>query len=65
MKCILSTCVNAQPLVAWPYSCQPHAIDLLLDPDATKASVVKAIEGHMLAEAQLMGRYKDHRQHLR
>ena len=37
---------------------------LLPDPDTTKASVVKASEGHMLAEAQLMGRYEDHRQHL-
>lgn len=33
-------------------------IDLILDPGATKATVVNAIEGHMLAKAQLIGRYK-------
>lgn len=33
-------------------------LDLILDPGATKATVVKAIEGHTPAEVQLMGRYK-------
>ena len=33
-------------------------IDLALGPGATKAEVLKAIEGHVLAEAQYMGRYK-------
>ena len=33
-------------------------IDLALGSGATKAEVLQAIEGHVLAEAQLMGRYK-------
>ena len=37
-----------------------YALDTLLDlkPGATKAQVLKAMNGHVLAEAQLMGRYK-------
>jgi Raf kinase inhibitor-like YbhB/YbcL family protein len=37
-----------------------YALDALLDlkPGATKAQVLKAMKGHVLAEAQLMGRYK-------
>jgi len=33
-------------------------MDLTLGPGATKAEVLKAIEGHVLAETQYMGRYK-------
>jgi phosphatidylethanolamine-binding protein (PEBP) family uncharacterized protein len=29
-----------------------------LDPGITKANLVKAMQGHILAEGQLMGRYK-------
>lgn len=37
-----------------------YALDceLKLDPGATKAQVLKAMEAHVLAEGQLMGRYK-------
>lgn len=37
-----------------------YALDteLSLEPGRTKADVVKAMEGHVLTEAQLMGRYK-------
>jgi Raf kinase inhibitor-like YbhB/YbcL family protein len=37
-----------------------YALDVTLglDPGATKADVLKAMKGHVLAEAQLMGRYK-------
>jgi len=33
-------------------------VDPALGPGATKAEVLKAIEGHVLAEAEWMGRYK-------
>ena len=33
-------------------------IEIDLDPGATKAQLLKAMEGHILAEGQLMGRYK-------
>lgn len=37
-----------------------YALDTMLDmkPGATKSQVLKAIKGHVLAEAQLMGKYK-------
>ena len=37
-----------------------YALDLVLplDAGATKAQLLKAMEGHVLAEGQLMGRYK-------
>ena len=40
-----------------------YALDTVLDvkPGATKAQVLQAMKGHVLAEAQLMGKYKRHR----
>ena len=37
-----------------------YALDTMLDlrPGATKAQVLQAIKGHILAEAQLMGKYR-------
>ena len=37
-----------------------YALDIMLDKDAglTKKELLKAIEGHILSEAQLMGKYK-------
>jgi Raf kinase inhibitor-like YbhB/YbcL family protein len=37
-----------------------YALDIKLDadPDMTKAKILKAINGHVLAEAQLIGKYK-------
>lgn len=37
-----------------------YALDILLDKDAglTKQELLKAMEGHIIAEAQLMGKYK-------
>jgi len=42
------------------YNFKLYALDtkLALEPGATKAEVLKAVEGHILAEGQLMGRYK-------
>ncbi|GAB4344121.1 MAG: YbhB/YbcL family Raf kinase inhibitor-like protein [Candidatus Abyssubacteria bacterium] len=47
------------PGPAHRYFFKLYAIDkeLNLKPGATKAEVMKAIEGHILAEAQLMGKY--------
>lgn len=40
-----------------------YALDTMLDlkPEATKAQLLQAMEGHILAEAQLMGKYKRQR----
>jgi len=40
-----------------------YALDTILDlkPGATKAQLLKAMKGHILAEAQLMGKYKRQR----
>jgi len=40
-----------------------YALDtiLALKPEATKKQLLKAMEGHVLAEAQLMGKYKRRR----
>jgi Raf kinase inhibitor-like YbhB/YbcL family protein len=37
-----------------------YALDMMIDlkPGATKAQLLKAMEGHILAQAQLMGTYK-------
>ena len=37
-----------------------YALDIILDPAAgsSKAALEKAIEGHVLAQAELLGRYK-------
>jgi Raf kinase inhibitor-like YbhB/YbcL family protein len=42
------------------YYFKVYALDTLLDlaPGVTKADLVKAMKGHILAEGQLMGRYK-------
>jgi Raf kinase inhibitor-like YbhB/YbcL family protein len=42
------------------YFFKVYALDsmLTLDPGITKADLVKAMQGHVLAEGQLMGRYK-------
>lgn len=42
------------------YCFKLYALDAALDltPGATKADLVKAMNGHILAETQLMGRYK-------
>ena len=39
-----------------------YALDTVLDlePGATKAALLKAMEGHILAQGQLMGKYKRH-----
>jgi Raf kinase inhibitor-like YbhB/YbcL family protein len=62
--------VNSFPKVGYGGPCPPsgvhryyfklYALDfaLALKPTATKENLLHAMEGHILAEAQLMGRYK-------
>jgi hypothetical protein len=61
---------NSWPRIGYGVPCPPssthryyfklYALDTVLDmkPAATKAEVLHAMKGHVLAEAQLMGKYK-------
>jgi len=50
----------APPSGTHRYYFKIYALDKLLDlkPGATKADVLKAMQGHVLAEGQLMGKYR-------
>ena len=59
MKKIISTGMGAiHPY--YHYTFELHALDstLSLGPDATRANVLKAMEGHIIGKAVLPGRFK-------